>query len=175
MNSIFIGRFQPPHMGHLSVLQRAIHESDHLYIAIGSPLENFQSQNPFTVAERIQMLHYALKEISAPSEKYSIIPIPNINNYAIWPAHIESYIPDFQRIYTGSEVVATLFSEHNRKLREPYEIVFIKKDLQISSTEVRERIIRKRNWQKFVPLSVAKFLQDIHAEDRLPAIQEQKK
>lgn len=175
MHALFIGRFQPLHLGHLSVIQRALNETDHLYIAIGSAEQNFRPFNPFTTAERIQILKAALDEIGATPDKYTLIPIHNIDNFALWPHHVDLYVPPFQRIYTGSDVVMDLYNEVNKNRKEPYEIIHIKKELQISSTEIRERIIKKRNWQKYVPLSTAKLLTDWNAEARLPAIQEANK
>jgi len=173
--ALFIGRFQPLHLGHLSVIQRALSENEHLYIGIGSAENNFRPANPLTTSERIQLLRAALNEIGAPTEKYTIIPVPNINNFALWPAHLELYIPPFNKIYTGSDVVMNLFDEYNKNRKNPYEIIHVKKDLQISSTEIRDRILRKRQWQKFLPLAVSTLLQSWNIENRILAGQEAEK
>ena len=49
---LYIGRFQPFHMGHLSIVKRALKECDTLVIAIGSSQENRTKKNPFTFEER---------------------------------------------------------------------------------------------------------------------------
>ena len=62
MKALFIGRFQPFHKGHLSVVQQAVKENGHLYIGIGSTQYNYEPYNPLTTAERIQIIEAALKE-----------------------------------------------------------------------------------------------------------------
>ncbi len=175
MISLFIGRFQPLHMGHLSAIVNAVQESDHLIIGIGSSDENYRQANPFTCAERIQMLQASLDEANVPRDKYTLVPVPNINNFALWAQHVELYVPPFERIYTGSPVVTKLFDEYNKKLATPYQIVPVQKEIKISSTEVRERMVRNRKWDNFVPEAVAKLLTQWQAVERLQAVQEEQK
>ena len=51
---LFIGRFQPFHLGHLKDIKRAIQEVDELVIGVGSSNEECTKENPFTVEERIE-------------------------------------------------------------------------------------------------------------------------
>lgn len=175
MTSLFIGRFQPLHLGHLSAIVNAVRESDHLIIGIGSSDENYRQVNPFTCAERIQMLQSALDEASVPREKYTLVPVPNINNFALWAQHVELYVPPFEKIYTGSPVVNKLFEEYNKKLATPYQIVQIQKEIKVSSTEVRERMLRNRKWDTLVPESVAALINKWQGVERLKAVQEEQK
>ncbi len=170
MSAIFLGRFQPFHLGHLSVIQKAVKENDHLFIVIGSTIESFQPANPFTLGERIQMIQSALKEAKIPTGKYSIIPLPNINNYALWPAYVETSLPPFQKIYTGSEIVKELFETHNKNKKTPYKIISVKKELKISATKIRELMLQNKKWEQLVPPSTAKLLKSFKAADRLKKI-----
>lgn len=171
MNALFIGRFQPFHLGHLSVIQKAIAENDHVYIGIGSAEANFRPANPFTAGERLYMVEAALREAKVPREKYSIIPIPNIKNWALWPEHVQTYIPPFQKLYTGSEIVKTLFQGRNKT----YDIIDIKKEIKTSSTEIRQLMLEGKKWDMFVPKSVAALIEEWRGTARLAAVQEQEK
>lgn len=53
---IFIGRFQLPHFGHFNVIHKALELADHVLIIIGSANVARSVRNPFTAAEREQML-----------------------------------------------------------------------------------------------------------------------
>lgn len=172
MNSLFIGRFQPFHLGHLSVIKNAIAESDRLFIGIGSSEANFQAANPFTCGERFQMIEAALDEAGIPREKYEIVTIRNIDNYALWVRHLELYIPPFERVYTGSETVKYLFEDHNRNSKTTHEIVNIKKELKISGTGVREMMVRDGKWEMLLPASVASLIKKWDGINRLKAVQE---
>lgn len=49
---LYIGRFQPFHRGHLSVVREALKHCSKLVIAIGSAQEERTKKNPFSFEER---------------------------------------------------------------------------------------------------------------------------
>lgn len=175
MPALFIGRFQPFHLGHLDAIQQSLKQTDMLFIGIGSANENFQPQNPFTTGERIEMIKSALDEAKIPAKKYLIVPIPNINNYELWPHHVEQYLPPFDTIFTCSDIVAALFKNANSIRKKPWKIIRPKENLKINSTGVRAEMLKNKNWGKMVPKSVQKLLKSWKAPERIKAIQEAKK
>ena len=171
MNALFIGRFQPFHLGHLSVIKKAVEENDRLFIGIGSSEANFQAANPFTCGERFQMIEAALDSAKIPREKYEIVTIRNIDNFALWVQHLELYIPPFGRVYTGSDPVQYLFEDHNRNAKTTHEIISIKKELKVSGTIVREMMLKNGQWEILVPKSVADLIKEWDGVNRLKAVQ----
>lgn len=171
MPALFIGRFQPFHKGHLDALTKIIKENDLTYVGIGSTDENEQELNPFTCAERYEMIELALTNAQIPLEKFRIIPVPNIANFTLWPQHIETYIPPFEKIYTGSPIVAQLFTDYNRKLKTPYEIVRIEKTLPVSATKIRAQILSDGNWEEMVSQTTAKLIRQWNGIQRIKQIQ----
>jgi nicotinamide-nucleotide adenylyltransferase len=172
MKALFIGRFQPFHKGHLSVIQEALKENDHLYIGIGSTQYNYEPLNPLTIAERILLIEAALKEAKISREKYTIIPIPNIENFTLWPRHVELYIPPFQKLYTGSSIVAEIFKDYNKILKNPYQIIPVQKKYKICSTDIRTKMLKNIPWEKFVASATAKLLKEWHIPERLKTLEE---
>lgn len=65
---VFIGRFQPFHLGHLKALRAAIQTSHHVVVVIGSSNAPPSLKNPWSVKERERMIYYALR----PSEREKI-------------------------------------------------------------------------------------------------------
>ena len=61
---VFIGRFQPFHMGHKAVVDEALKRAENVIMLIGSANMPRSLRNPFTVAERSQMIKgaYSKKE-----------------------------------------------------------------------------------------------------------------
>ncbi|WP_035053057.1 bifunctional nicotinamide-nucleotide adenylyltransferase/Nudix hydroxylase [Andreprevotia chitinilytica] len=57
---VFIGRFQPVHLGHLKVIEAALAQADKLIIICGSSRQAVSPRTPFTFAEREEMLRAAL-------------------------------------------------------------------------------------------------------------------
>lgn len=152
--ALFIGRFQPFHLGHLSVVKTILQKNDFLIIGIGSAEESHTSQNPFTARERWSMITAALDVEKIPRKKYTIIPIRDINDSARWVEYIANLIPPFDCIYTGSPIVKKLFKQNKK-----YKIIPVKILKGITATQIRNALDQNKNWQKFLPPAVANYLQ----------------
>lgn len=163
--ALFIGRFQPFHKGHLSVVKDIYNQHNQILIGIGSAEENFLPENPFTAGERYEMIRAALEDEGLDMSKISIIPLRNINNYALWVKHVELILPKFEVVYTGSEIVKKLFEEDGR-----YEVKPVIKKLEINATLVRQKMLKGEDWEVLVPKSVAEYLNSIKGEERLKKI-----
>jgi bifunctional NMN adenylyltransferase/nudix hydrolase len=57
---VYIGRFQPFHLGHLHVVEHALNISHKLIIVIGSHNKPIDWKNPWTSSQRIEMIKAAL-------------------------------------------------------------------------------------------------------------------
>lgn len=165
--ALFIGRFQPFHLGHLSVIKKALAEVDFLIIGIGSAEDNFTPQNPFTAGERFEMIKNTLDKEKINPQKYCILPFRNINNYALWCQHVKLLAPPFQIVYTGSSLVKRLF-ENEKK----YKIKDIKKEIDICAAKIRQGMLEKGDWEKFVPKEVAKKIKELDGTKRIEEITE---
>lgn len=58
---VFIGRFQPLHIGHQHVISHALERVDRLIVLVGSANVARDPRNPFTYAEREAMLRFAFR------------------------------------------------------------------------------------------------------------------
>lgn len=181
--ALFIGRFQPFHLGHLDAIQQILPKTDHLLIAIGSAENNFVPDNPFTAGERYEMIEAALSAENIPRDRYTIIPIRNIENYGLWPRHVELLLPPFEKVYSGSQIIKTLFQEYNKKTSEKrnlennhfseipgHAVEIIKKKKNINATAVREAMKQGKNWEQYLPKEVIKFIKSINGIERIQAI-----
>ena len=166
--ALFVGRFQPFHLGHMWMIEKALKQAKELIIAVGSAEDNHQKENPFTASERAEMILEALLEKGISRDRFFLMPVRNINNYDLWVKHLENLLPMFEAIFTGSGVVQNLFSTYSCK----YQVVFFSetdKELDISATSIREAILAGdiKRWEKMVPPAVSSFLRRIDAERRL--------
>lgn len=110
-NILYMGRFQPFHNGHKDAIEQIIHTappSSVLFIGIGSAEENFTKENPLTAGERFQMIHATLRSLNIPFP-FFIIPLRNIHHYALWPFHIQQYLPPIHMFFSGSPLVRQLW------------------------------------------------------------------
>lgn len=176
-SALFVGRFQPFHIGHLDVVKKILKNNERVIIMIGSAEKNFLPDNPLTAAERFQLIEEALHEAKIPAEKYCIIPVSNVNNYALWVSHINSYLPPYDKVFTGSKIVKVCYENEYRYERQTTkicpEIFQLKRELKISATKVRTAILKNKSWEKLVPPIIAKLLKDWNIPQRLKDIQEE--
>ncbi|NON63366.1 nicotinamide-nucleotide adenylyltransferase, partial [Acidianus sp. RZ1] len=92
LRGVYPGRFQPFHLGHLSVIKWALERVDELIILVGSAQESHTLNNPFTAGERIEMIRLSLREHGIPTDRYYIIPIPDILMNSVWTYHVRMYV-----------------------------------------------------------------------------------
>ncbi len=157
MRALFIGRFQPFHVGHLSSIMRIKKDGfDEIVIGVGSSQESNTDKNPFTAEERREMLETVLVKHSGL--KYRIIFIPDINNNPKWVGHVESTLKEngvegVDAVYTNNPVVKELFEAAQYKVVEP-ELVRDGDDI-IMATKIREMIAKNDAcWKMLVPKEV---------------------
>lgn len=149
MIALFIGRFQPFHLGHLDALKQ-ISENE-IIIGIGSSQYNNTEENPYSFTERKEMIEMILKDI--PDKNIKIIAIPDIQDPPNWVEHVKNLIPNFDVVYTGNDFVAELFQDKNYSVKP----IFINK--KISGTEIRQMIKEKNiTWENLVPQEITKLL-----------------
>lgn len=66
MNAVIIGRFQPFHLGHLSILEETAKKADRILIIIGSSDGPRTIRNPWTFSERMDMIIKSTSHIKVP-------------------------------------------------------------------------------------------------------------
>ena len=106
---LFIGRFQPFHLGHLNDIKNALKEVDELVIGVGSSDEKHTKDNPFTVKERIEMMDLVLPNNDI--QNYTVFPIPDFHDDKRWVEHIETLVPEFDLVYTGNKWTEKCFKK----------------------------------------------------------------
>jgi nicotinamide-nucleotide adenylyltransferase len=163
-NCLFIGRFQPFHNGHLDALQQILKHEKNVIIMIGSAQYHDASgqkspigeENPFNTSQRIQMIEKSLKQAKISKSKYMIIPVWNIENNEKWPTHIDTIVPPYEYVYTGSKRTEDLFKKYSK--HPVKKITFRKK---ITATDIRKRMQEGKKWTHLVPEAVTKILTHI--------------
>ena len=159
---LFIGRFQPFHLGHLEDIKTASKEVDDLIIGIGSSNEEQTKENPFTTNERIEMIDLVLPANGI--KNYLVYPIPDFGDDKKWVKHIETLVPKFHVIYTGNKWTEECFKETKYKIKK---VKIIK---GISSTIIRNMMIKGMDWFSLVPKEVIDYISEIDGVERIKAM-----
>jgi nicotinamide-nucleotide adenylyltransferase len=156
----YIGRFQPYHNGHQSVLEHIAGEVDEIIIGVGSAQLSHQVDNPFTAGERVLMITRSLASLNCP---FYVIPIEDIQRNALWVAHVRSMTPPFDICYSSNPLVVQLFGEAGIAVQSP--AMYERETL--SGTEIRKRILNNKPWKPLVPPPVVQVLKEIDGAGRL--------
>lgn len=86
---VFVGRFQPLHMGHEHVIKQALHQVERLIVLVGTANVARDPRNPFTYAEREAMLRSAFRHEVAQG-RLIIAPInDHLYSDTAWVAHVQ--------------------------------------------------------------------------------------
>jgi len=160
---LFVGRFQPFHLGHLGAIKATLERVEELIIVVGSGEYSHSDKNPFTAGERVEMIRSALKEANMDPSRYLVIPIRDVHIHATWVPFIVSQIPMFDIVFTNEPLTSRLFKERGY-LVEPIHL--LQRD-DYSATEIRKRILKGKNWKSLVPKSVAELLVKFHGIERI--------
>ena len=151
---LILGRFQPLHMGHLSLFESVIDDGNELIICIGSSNEKRTESNPYTSLERTRMIKSVLSNYTC---KYDIFEIPDINNNDLYVKHLESMVPEFDLVYSGNNLVKNLFENAGYSVIIPN---LINREAW-QGASIRQAMKAGEDWKMDVPVSVANIISEI--------------
>jgi nicotinamide-nucleotide adenylyltransferase len=167
VNGLFIGRFQPFHLGHLATVKFALGNVEGLVVVIGSAQRSHEIRNPFTAGERIQMIKDSLDaDNEIDIRRILIIPVPDIYVHSLWTHQVDILVPSYEVVFTNDIFTALLFKERGIKIVQP--MLYQRKEL--SATEIRSRIANDGDWKNLVTQQTVKVIENIHGIDRIKAI-----
>ena len=150
---LYIGRFQPFHIGHWYVVQEALKECEKLVVAIGSAQEARTEKNPFNFYERMSFIAASLNWEDL--ERIIIIGVNDRENKEDNSSWGEYLINEVLRLtdlqpgicFTGEEQVR----QHWFDTVEIDEKVISRDDIPVSATMVREAV-RTNNKELFLSM-----------------------
>ena len=160
---LYVGRFQPFHLGHLDAIKDVLKEVDELVIVIGSAQYSHNQNNPFTAGERLVMTRQALQEADVDLSKVWIVPVPDVHLHMLWVSAVEGYTPKFDVLYSNEPLTRRLFMESGYKVKS---IRLFERQVY-TSTLIREKMLKDESWTTLVPKSVADFINKIDGVNRL--------
>ncbi len=160
---LYVGRFQPFHLGHLQAIKEVLAAVDELVIAIGSAQYSHNLTNPFTAGERLVMVRNALKEAEIDLSRLWVVPVPDVHLHMLWVSALEGYTPKFNVVFSNEPLTRRLFMEKGYKVKG---IKFFERKLY-TSTLIREKMLNGESWTTLVPKAVADFIAEIDGVNRL--------
>jgi nicotinamide-nucleotide adenylyltransferase len=161
---LFIGRFQPFHLGHKACIDFALQEVNDLIIGVGSSQASFEPKNPFTGGERILMIKKTLNaDPKVDQRRILIVPISDINVHSLWTSHIKILVPTFEVVFANDQFTSLLFKETGVKVVNPPMI----KRTVLSGSEIRRRIVNDIKWTRLISPQTETIIKEINGVERI--------
>jgi bifunctional NMN adenylyltransferase/nudix hydrolase len=91
---VFMGRFQPLHIGHQFVIDQALKRADHVILLVGSANVARNPRNPFTVEERIAMIRETWKAETMGKRLIAVPLNDRLYNDTAWVAGVQKSVLD---------------------------------------------------------------------------------
>lgn len=140
---LYIGRFQPIHIGHESIIRQMLNECEQVIIAVGSAQESGTERNPFNFYQRADLITNVFYQ-HIIAGRMSIIPLKDRekpSNDASWGDYVfdivkslTAKVPDV--IYEGEEDERSTWYDNL-----DVEIVRVPRNkIRVSATELREAL-----------------------------------
>lgn len=127
---LFIWRFQPVHLGHISAIEQLLERGvDRVVIGLGSSNAELSQENPFSVSEREELLRKSL-DLHFSNHIIDIVQLSDLPSDEEWTNVVmETIQPTL--ILSGNPWTRACFAHVEVEIVEP---IF---DQKISATEIR--------------------------------------
>lgn len=140
VRAVYLGRFQPLHLGHKQVIEQYQDEFEDFAIVIGSADKSRTEKNPLTAEEREEIIHECFPDIE-------ILHKDDHESDPQWSQDLEEKV-DADIVISQNDLVKRLIREHTDMEVEEQKLY----DPEIySGTEVRRRIKSGEEWRYLVP------------------------
>ncbi|MEC9484164.1 MAG: bifunctional nicotinamide-nucleotide adenylyltransferase/Nudix hydroxylase, partial [Halomonas sp.] len=144
---VFIGRFQPPHLGHLAVIHDALKRARQVIVLIGSAWQARSLRNPWRFEERRDMLRHCFDD--RDNRRLEIEPLLDaLYNDDVWVRDVQRKVRDIARPSHGRLPRIALIgasrgqSSYYLSLFPQWESVSVPLVEGISASRIRERLFR---------------------------------
>jgi bifunctional NMN adenylyltransferase/nudix hydrolase len=175
---VFIGRFQPFHVGHQEVLDKALQLADKVIVLVGSANQPRTIKNPFSFAERRQMIlnTYGFNNLKGDEDKHdykriAVEPLSdNKYNDTAWAASVQSIVSSHIAVMGWSDkprrggIIGHVkdSSSYYLNLFPQWELVDHAINEEVHATDIRKIMFTGQNLrflQAVVPYTVFAFLE----------------
>ena len=144
---VFIGRFQPPHLGHLAVIREALNQARQVIVLVGSAWQARSLRNPWRFDERQAMIRSGFDD--ADNQRLEITPLLDaLYNDDVWVRDVQRKVRDLAapaniRLPRIGLIGASRGqSSYYLSLFPQWESVSVPLIEGISASQIRERLFR---------------------------------
>ena len=165
---LYVGRFQPLHIGHTHIIGKMFDECEVVIVAVGSAQERGTTRNPFDFAMRSQWIVETFS--SRKNHILHVVPVPDRehpSNDASWGDYL------LDKVYSATEMIPDVIYEGNEEERAHWydnldiEVVKVPRTiLPISGTMLRAAIANNDNdiALQYIPYAIREYYDEMRKE-----------
>lgn len=165
---VFIGRFQPPHLGHIAVINKALRHASRVIVLVGSAWQARSLRNPWRFEERRSLLRSCFDD--AENARLEIVPLLDaLYNNDVWVRDVQRKVRDIAGHRSARLPRIGLIgasrgqSSYYLSLFPQWESVSVPLVEGISASQIRERLFRS-------PSSATDYLSTGATHDLSPGV-----
>lgn len=177
---VFIGRFQPFHVAHREVMDIALSQSEHVILVLGSAQDERSIKNPFSIAEREQMILSSFDDET--QKRIHFVPIIDFYDDEKWVNAVKDGVEDFINTHHQAEKndLKTGLIGHFKDDSSYYLALFPEWQLvelenlknQLSATPLRAKYYQGEIDQDHLSTEVQAFLIEFQNSEWYPLLQD---
>ena len=156
--AVYIGRFQPFHNGHKTILEKASKISNEILVLVGSVNKALNIKNPFTFEERKSMIPTEINGV-----KIKVKPLKDFVNDGSWVSEVQSIVAEEYDDYDEDLKIAIVGCEKDSSTYYLktfiWDFVGYEQERNINATYIRERLFENPSeYLATIPNSTQNFL-----------------
>ena len=152
------GRFNPPHRGHVALIERLAKSVDFLIVAVGNAEGRNTRRDPFSGDERVEMMRRYLKERNVRVK--GVVAVRDGETYASSVDNLFKKCGKFDVLFTDHKVFAGMVGGRAR-------VVGFRRRGRISSTLLRDSIAAGKEWENLTGRSVVELIKKYDGVERI--------
>lgn len=160
---VFIGRFQPFHLGHLEAIKQALQICDKLVIVIGSANKNFALDNPLTSKERERILELILGRENLRERILEVKILNDCEDNLLWMEQVVKISKKFEVVVGNNSLISVLAKYMDFPIFYPK----LTKREKLQGKVIRKNILEGKKWQNLIPEYELELLAKFKIEERL--------
>lgn len=162
---IYIGRFQPLHIGHITIIAYMQKKYDHIIVLVGSANQRPSTKNPFSFEQRKAWLEHSFYDLAGENSSQKIRVLP-LNDYRYAEKKWEAELVRQVASATSEQDKVTLVghekddSSYYLKSFPQWTYDSVPQTIKISATPIRNAWFAKTMaaYTEFLPAYVASYL-----------------
>jgi len=163
--AVLIGRFQPFHNGHVTLLKAALDTAPRVVVILGSSFHARSPKNPFTWQERAAMISASLSE--ADCARIAFVPLRDYYEDSRWAHAVQAAVATVAEGARRIALVGHFKDESSYYLNHfpQWQLIAIQKEEAIDATSIRHILLEAEELDvslaaitQLVPLAIRQYL-----------------